>query len=550
MPNKIVNLVISVLIIGSFALSACEFTAQVPTINVDSTEVKPGETLVVSEMTATVEPTKVIEPIMRFSEAELPVEFVLGLEKLTQAIPAWESKTSDELEFEHLVFTKADDSYQETSILLTVENLTYILARSTNKIVTIEEILADTEIKPFLVMTKEDGQLAYFTQNVKDTGEIENQILMESVIRDGKSVTVAHLLDGTKVESTVEMGKLESAGRLEAAMVQPDYFKGEISVNPQTGELTATNITGEVVVWDGEAREWQSKSEKNQAFMDALEAKLTEEYGPSVVNAESPVQSYIIEGPDGKEMEVEGQRVGLFIGAVTPELKQMDLLSEYGYFNGYESMPNKKAGEVLRFVGNEEQAEYLKYVGAFIHLFAANKLEDSAFNQYFDPQWEINDEVKAAVDSEYKRFHDWAESLPDMKYAYECVRHVYEDGSKGYIKDTVTGHVAANLPIIVIDDIPWANVEGKDDSEKEKNSGSVVMETFRMAANIWVTSKGELIIKKHHLEVKDYSPYLYLHPGETAAIVRNFIAGGSKQFTNFIRLVASFDFNAFQYSQP
>lgn len=549
--QEIVSAYINFAVISSLFLVSCNPQIQNPTVKVDPTEMKPGETLVMPELTATVEPTEVVEPIMRFKNSELPAEFLSGLQKYCQDVPAWSNKEADEFEFDYFIFSKQDKSYQESSILVTVDGLSFQLARTAKSSENLEDILADAEIKPLLFTTNPEGQLTYFTQSINAEGEVENQVLMEGLVNNGELLTIAYLLDGTTVESKVDLvSPYASKAKIAAIDSLPDYLVGEINFDSQTGELTATNIDGGLVFWDGESQKWLSLAEKNKVFMDELEAQLTEEYGPSVENAESPVQTYTIEGPDGEPMEIIGQRSGLAIVGVTPKLKLMDVLSVYGYAHDDLDSPNKKAGEVLRVFGTDEDIEISRYIGPFVHLFAADNMDGSIFTGSEDWQWQagLTDWRELMISKEYSRFVDWVAKNPGGHYSLDIDRHVYKDS--GYIKEMETLMVDPTKPIIMIEDIPWHDL-GRNNSDREKNSGAVVIDSLRFAAATWVTSKGELVMRVHHIDPSKVFTYQYLSPGDISLQI---LAGAvyTSDLTTppwkFLKLMGQGDQLVFRYS--
>jgi len=290
--------------------------------------------------------------------------------------------------------------------------------------------------------------------------------------------------------------------------------------------------------WTG--NEWADITKQTQEFMAKLEEKLTQEYGPSVINAESPVQTYTIEGPAGEPMEIIGQRMGLSILAVTPELKRLDLFSRYG--DSSTSLdPNKKAGEVLRFIGTESQAELLQTLGSMMHLLFSGTNRDSIFSKHINHRPVPDGTVWADVYSELNKYVDLANS--DQRwYSLEVDKHIYKDSSDAYIKEVEILNIDSTKPMILIEDVPWSDFPGVNNAQKEKNSGAILMSGFDrgMGVNIWVTSKGELVVKVSHLDPDKKIAYTSNSPSNLCqAITASNLPSLEEQSHNLVRLYGS-----------
>ena len=233
-----------------------------------------------SELTLTAVPTLTIEPlptatltatpepfmsIRLIPQENMDAETLAILQTIPQQIPAWVDRPAVDFAYDWYVFSKEDGSYQESAVVMVVDNTAYLISRTQQSAESTAFNLGDTTIRPLLFKTDEAGNVTYLTQTKNESGEITENILMESATRDdGQEIIRAHLLDGTNLESETAtlINPNEFSGKLVMAIPLSSVFFGEIEFNPELGRVQNVNRYDQLTFWNGDR--WQPLYESTE----------------------------------------------------------------------------------------------------------------------------------------------------------------------------------------------------------------------------------------------------------------------------------------------
>lgn len=212
--------------------------------------------------TATQEP---FPPIRLITQENMDAEILDILQTIPQQIPGWADRPAEDFAYDWFVFGKVDGSYQESAVVMAVDNTAYLISRTQQSPESTSFNPGDTTIQPLLFRTDDADNITYLTQDKNEAGEITENILMESVTRDnGQEVVRTYLLDGSTLESetTSLTNPNEFSGKLAMAVPLNSVFFGEIEFNTELGQIQNVNRYDQLNFWNGDR--WQPLYESTE----------------------------------------------------------------------------------------------------------------------------------------------------------------------------------------------------------------------------------------------------------------------------------------------
>jgi hypothetical protein len=219
--------------------------------------------------------TEAIYPIQEIPFAQLqqqyPDELKEARASLKSLVPAWEKISDNDMEMDYYLFNSEESGKKKTdgwAMVASIDNMSYLLVPTSQK---------GAMVHPLQYVVDDGGRVTYFTvQN-------EQQVpFMESTPQG----TTAYLADGkTFISDIVLPNPNLRTGKMASGIKSSDFLEGSISFDIESGSLTAQNLDGQKVEWDGSEwvislpKRWdeaevmervQAKFEQNKDFFDTV----------------------------------------------------------------------------------------------------------------------------------------------------------------------------------------------------------------------------------------------------------------------------------------